>query len=173
VSNTDSCFGLPSPPVFIAFDTVWCTVQIFRVGTDSITANVWADYYIWYLDGIELLSSNTQKTIPIQGEGVYTFRAVNGTRRSGASNAIIITSAKNNVNAPKVKLYPNPATGIVHLTTTPDAQRITVLNALGQVVFNTPAQPNMELNLSPFAKGMYLVQVIGKEGITTERLVIQ
>lgn len=173
VANADSCFGLPSPPIFVVLDTVWCTVEISRVGIDSITASVWADSYIWYLDGIELLTSNTRKTIPIQGYGVYTFRAVNGTRISPLSNPIIVTSVNQNINAPKVKVYPNPATGKVSITTSPDAETVSFRNAIGQLVFTTKAQPNMELNLSSFAKGMYLVQVIGKEGITTERLIIQ
>ncbi|MFY8033889.1 MAG: hypothetical protein ACOVMN_05175, partial [Flexibacteraceae bacterium] len=133
VANSDSCFGLPSPPIFIAFDTNWCSVEIFRVGLDSITANVWADYYIWYLDGIELLSSNTLKTIPVQGDGVYTFRAVNSGRISTTSNPIVITSGNKSINAPKLKLYPNPTTGIVTLTTSAEAESIAITNAVGQL----------------------------------------
>jgi sugar lactone lactonase YvrE len=159
VANSDSCFGLPSPPIFIAFDTNWCSVEIFRIGTDSITANVWADSYIWYLDGIELLSSNTLKTIPIQGEGVYTFRAVNGGRMSTTSNPIVITSARKSLVA-KFEVYPNPATNKVTVNTS-GAGTLEILNTLGQVVITQPATATNELNLSLLAKGVYTVRFNG------------
>jgi len=173
VANADSCFGLPSPPIFIAFDTNWCTVQIFRLGVDSLTASVWADSYIWYLDGIQLLTNNSLKTIPIQGNGVYTFRAVIGGRISPLSNPIVITSANQALNAPKLSLYPNPTTGVVTLTTTSDAQTVSITNMVGQLVYTAIAQEQMELNLSHLAKGMYLVKVKSNKGLKTERLVIR
>ncbi len=159
VANSDSCFGLPSPPIFIAFDTNWCSVEIFRVGIDSITANVWADYYIWYLDGIELLSSNTLKTIPIQGDGVYTFRAINGGRMSTTSNPIVITSARRSL-VTKFEVYPNPATNKVTVNTS-GIGTLEILNTLGQVVITQPATATNELNISHLAKGVYTVRFNG------------
>jgi hypothetical protein len=159
VANSDSCFGLPSPPIIIVFDTTWCTVEIYRVGIDSISANVWADYYIWYLDGIELLSSNTLKTIPVQGDGVYTFRAVTGGRMSNGSNPIVITSGKKSL-ATTFEIYPNPATNKVTVNTT-GTGTIEIVNTLGQVVITQPAVGTNEINISKLAMGVYTVRFNG------------
>jgi len=168
VANADSCFGLPSPPIFIAFDTNWCTVQIFRLGVDSITASVWADSYIWFLDGIQLLTNNTLKTIPVQGNGVYTFRAVTAGRTSGVSNPIVITSAKNILATNKFQVYPNPATGKVTVKTN-GAGTIQILDVVGKVVLTQPATGTDELNISILATGVYTVKV----GNATQKLVVQ
>ncbi len=159
VANSNGCFGLPSPPIFINFDTNWCSVEIFRTGLDSITANVWADYYIWYLDGIELLSSNTLKTIPIQGNGVYTFRAVSGGRTSPLSNPIVITTARKSL-VTKFEVYPNPATNKVTINTS-GTGTLDILNSLGQTVITQPATATNELNISHLAKGVYTVRFNG------------
>ncbi|MFY8033208.1 MAG: T9SS type A sorting domain-containing protein, partial [Flexibacteraceae bacterium] len=167
VANSDSCFGLPSPPIIIAFDTNWCTVEIYRVGIDSITANVWADNYIWYLDGIELLSSNTLKTIPVQGDGVYTFRAVTGGRISNSSNPIVITSGKKSI-ATKFEVFPNPASDKVTVNTS-GSGTLEILNTLGQVVITQLATATNEINISKLAKGIYTVKFNG----VSQKLVIR
>jgi len=92
---------------------------------------------------------------------------------SELSAPVIITSAKKPTNTPNLKLYPNPTTGIVTLTTSNDAEGITITNSIGQLVYTSIAQPKMELNLSHLAKGVYMVQVQGNKGVTTQRSVIQ
>jgi uncharacterized delta-60 repeat protein len=84
-----------------------------------------------------------------------------------------ITSTKKSSNAPNLKLYPNPTTGVVTLTTSPEAESIAIINAVGQIVYTTKAQPEMELNLNHLTKGVYLVQVQSSNGISTQRLVVQ
>ncbi len=84
-----------------------------------------------------------------------------------------ITSGKKSINAPNLKLYPNPTSGIVTLTTSNDAESITIINSVGQLVYTTKAQTEMELNLSHLAKGVYMVQVQSSKGVSTQRLVIQ
>jgi uncharacterized delta-60 repeat protein len=160
VANADSCFGSPSPSVSINFGFFWCRVEIYREGLDSISANLWADYYIWYLDGIELLSSNTQKTIPIQGDGVYTFRAVNAGNTSPLSNPIVITSSKKSLAKTVFEVFPNPATDKVTIKTT-GSGTLEILNTLGQVIITQPANETNELNLSKLAKGVYTVRFNG------------
>lgn len=85
----------------------------------------------------------------------------------------VTSASKKSINAPQLKLYPNPTTGIVYLTTSSDAQTITIVNAVGQLVFTTKAQPEMEINLNHLASGVYMVQVQSGKGVTTQRLVIQ
>lgn len=88
-------------------------------------------------------------------------------------HGLTVTSTKKSINAPKLKLYPNPTTGIVNLTTSPDAESIIIINSVGQIVYTAKAQPQMELNLSSLASGVYMVQVQSSKGLTTQRLVIQ
>ncbi len=160
VANADSCFGSPSPPISISFGINWCSVEIYREGLDSISANLWADYYIWYLNGIELLSSNTQKTIPIQGDGVYTFRAVNAGNTSPLSNPLVITSSKKSLAKTQFEVFPNPATDKVTIKTTGEGT-LEILSTLGQVVITQPAEETNEINLAKLAKGVYTVRFNG------------
>ncbi|MFY8035065.1 MAG: T9SS type A sorting domain-containing protein, partial [Flexibacteraceae bacterium] len=79
----------------------------------------------------------------------------------------VTSSSKKSINAPKLNLYPNPTTGLVTLTTSADAERITIINAVGQLVYTSKAQPEMELNLSHLAKGVYIVQLQSNKGVNT------
>ncbi|MFY8035063.1 MAG: T9SS type A sorting domain-containing protein, partial [Flexibacteraceae bacterium] len=98
---------------------------------------------------------------------------VNGQSSPLSEPFLITSSSKKSINAPKLNLYPNPTTGIVTLTTSVDAESIIITNEVGQLVYNSKAQPEMELILSHLAKGVYMVQVQSNKGVTTQRLVIQ
>jgi len=143
-------------------------VEIFRLGVDSITANVWADSYIWFLDGIQLLTNNTLKTIPVQGNGVYTFRAVTAGRTSPLSNPIVITSANNQLASTQFQVFPNPAAGKVTVKTN-GTGTIQILDMVGKVVLTQSATGSDELNISKLATGVYTVKV----GNATQKLVVK
>lgn len=78
-------------------------------------------------------------------------------------------------------VYPNPTTGEVTLDVKDlnfDRMNVTVLNMLGEVVIaenhsNVLAQSKYQLNLSNFAKGMYLVRINTEQGVVTKRITLQ
>ncbi|MBP6871326.1 MAG: carboxypeptidase regulatory-like domain-containing protein [Bacteroidales bacterium] len=71
-------------------------------------------------------------------------------------------------------LYPNPASEYVTITTSGDLKRVTVYNALGQLVVDEIITGKQyELAVSSYTIGVYMVRVETEAGITTRTLTIQ
>jgi hypothetical protein len=80
----------------------------------------------------------------------------------------------NNADANSFSLYPNPADDHVFITTTGDLKRVTVYNALGQLVIDEiTTGKQYELATSNYTIGVYMVRVETAEGVTTRTLTIQ
>jgi hypothetical protein len=71
-------------------------------------------------------------------------------------------------------LYPNPADDHVFITTTGDLKRVTVYNALGQLVVDEiTTGKQYDLKTSNYTIGVYMVRVETAAGVTTRTLTIQ
>ena len=69
-----------------------------------------------------------------------------------------------------VSVYPNPTTGNVNIVAL-GTNHITVLNALGQVVYDANADGNMTtLDMSQFQAGVYMVRVTTENGESVKRI---
>lgn len=76
----------------------------------------------------------------------------------------------------RLKLYPNPASGLVYLETPPDYQRIEILDLSGRLVYNLDLVNQMEnrisISLERFLPGIYLVKVCTDDAVIGDKLVI-
>lgn len=80
--------------------------------------------------------------------------------------------ANNGGNTAEMLLYPNPTSGMVRIKAE-NMSHITVLTALGQVVFDAAViTDTYELNTSSFGVGTYLVRIATEHGISSSRLTI-
>ncbi|MBP6871328.1 MAG: carboxypeptidase regulatory-like domain-containing protein [Bacteroidales bacterium] len=71
-------------------------------------------------------------------------------------------------------LYPNPADDHVFITTTDELKRVTVYNALGQLVVDEiTTGKQYELATASYTIGVYMVRVETAAGVTTRTLTIQ
>ena len=67
-------------------------------------------------------------------------------------------------------MYPNPTQGNVNVVA-PGMNHITVLNALGQVVYDaTVTTESLTLDLGQYGDGIYLVRVAGENGVSVRRV---
>jgi hypothetical protein len=73
-----------------------------------------------------------------------------------------------------INLYPNPSNGIVNLNNALSAE-ISVLNIKGEIVWTQKdLSPNAELNLSGFAKGLYMLQIkMSDDSFSTQKLLLK
>jgi hypothetical protein len=79
-----------------------------------------------------------------------------------------------NAGTGSFSLYPNPANDHVFITTTGDLKRVTVYNALGQLVVDEiTTGKQYELNTASYTIGVYMVRVETAAGVTTRTLTIQ
>jgi len=79
-----------------------------------------------------------------------------------------------NVDNGSFSLYPNPADDHVFITTTDELKRVTVYNALGQLVVDQiTTGKQYELTTTSYTIGVYMVRVETAAGVTTRTLTIQ
>ena len=72
----------------------------------------------------------------------------------------------------KVKVYPNPTTGIVQISTA-ETVKVTVVDMLGKVVYeNASVDAQTQINLSSFQKGIYMAKIVGENTIQTEKIIL-
>ena len=68
------------------------------------------------------------------------------------------------------KVYPNPTHGQVTIEAD-GISRVTVMNALGQIVYDAPAEANQTvLDLSQYGTGMYLIRISSEKGVSVKQV---
>jgi len=73
-----------------------------------------------------------------------------------------------------VSMYPNPATTMLNLNANTQIKRVIVTNNLGQIVYsNEPGLENLQIDVSSFRAGIYLVKVETANGTAIQKVVIQ
>ena len=81
----------------------------------------------------------------------------------------VITDGVNELNV-DTKVYPNPTNGQVNIEAE-GMNRVTVINALGQTVFDAPTDGSqMVLDLSQYGTGMYLIRIGCENGVSVKRV---
>ncbi len=107
-----------------------------------------------YLDGETTCESDPAKSY-YQPENDYIMVEVNAIEENGTGD---------------IKLYPNPTNGNLNITAE-GLQRITVINALGQIVYDQNVNSNKEIvNMSRFDAGIYMVRIMTENGISVKRV---
>lgn len=139
-----------------------------------------ATQYQWYLNG-NLLPGETNQTLIITTNGVYTVQVTNGASCSILStpfNAIFngINQVNTNIH---VNIFPNPTNGIVNLlfSNFPNAENISIrlYNEVGQQVVDkiiAVSGKNFSLvqSLQEFSAGVYFIQLQQGTWIYGERI---
>ncbi|MEA4839805.1 MAG: glycosyl hydrolase [Bacteroidales bacterium] len=68
--------------------------------------------------------------------------------------------------------YPNPVQNTLHLTLNSDNNRLVVTNLLGQILFDSTVVGTYQLDMTPYAAGIYSVRV-ENEGVTRRGKVVK
>lgn len=93
----------------------------------------------------------------------YNYTNANGCSNTGQSQIIVDPCLGINENDELFTLYPNPTTGVLHITSTVAIEKVVVIDAFGRMVYSS-ASNQTEIDLSNFASGMYQVHVQTNEG---------
>ena len=131
-------------------------------------------YNIFYSDtivtGVTALEYYVEMT---DNPGEYTFSvtAVYPNCESEPVYATVNVTSVNDING-KVVLYPNPTNSTVNIEAA-GMKHITVVNALGQVVYDTDINADMiQLNLGQYKPGVYMVRINTEEGVSVKRVTV-
>lgn len=72
-----------------------------------------------------------------------------------------------------IKMYPNPATGIVNFDAIPQNSTLRIFDFTGKVVYERSDLDNFEsVNISGFTNGIYLVQIENTGSISNKKLIV-
>ena len=101
-----------------------------------------------------------------------TTTCENGQVSNVSECAVPAVGIDNVDNAASFEIYPNPAHETVNVATTMNAQKVEVLNYLGQVIYSqNVTSNNFTLNVANYADGVYFIRISGNDGIATQKLI--
>jgi hypothetical protein len=137
---------------------------------DASTDNASVSGYIVSQDGA-VLDTVKQKKFEVTGltNGTYTFTVVAidaAGNHSPASSVEAVISMPTGVHSPSaesLKIYPNPASSVLHINYVQDVLEIKILNITGSTV-RTVHNTNM-VDVADLRDGLYLVQVKTSNGV--------
>ena len=70
----------------------------------------------------------------------------------------------------EVSVYPNPTNGVLNINAA-GMKRVVVMNMLGQVVYDAPADTEaVSLDLSQYGAGMYLIRIDTENGTVVKKV---
>ena len=101
---------------------------------------------------------------------------VNASNECGEAISTLLVTVRNTIGVDEhgviAKLYPNPTSGMVTIEAE-GMRRLTVSNALGQVVYDAELRGDTkQLNMASFEAGLYLIRIHTDSGIAVRRLSI-
>ena len=116
-------------------------------------------------------SANISWSDTYKGLAVIT---VEGDNNCGHDTKTLSVNVKNSTSVDEfgngVKIYPNPSNGLVNIETE-GLQRLTVTNAMGQVVYdNEVSGEKVQIEMSQFGVGTYLIRIFTESGILVKRI---
>lgn len=83
------------------------------------------------------------------------------------------TSIIENTTYNTFSVYPNPTIAFVTLANIPNGSAINIIDITGKVVYNSVSKTeNHTINTSDFINGVYIVQIMNKGNIATQKLVV-
>lgn len=120
---------------------------------------------------VEGTSANITWSDTYKGLAVIT---VEGDNSCGHDTETLSVNVKNSTGVDEfgngVKIYPNPSNGLVNIETE-GLQRLTVTNAMGQVVYdNEVSGEKVQIEMSQFGVGTYLIRIYTESGILVKRI---
>ncbi|MBR5080869.1 MAG: T9SS type A sorting domain-containing protein [Bacteroidales bacterium] len=153
-------------------------VRLIPSSTYSAIDNSSATHYTWNIDPQEAgslsVENNTAKVVWSQtykGEAFINVAAENG---CGLSEKMLTVNVKNSTDVNEygihAKVYPNPTNGMVNVEVE-GMQRLIVMNALGQVVYDHEVEADhAQINMTQFGTGTYLIRIYTESGTIIKRI---
>ena len=125
--------------------------------------------YQWFLNTLGITGAVSATYVPVQ-TGSYRVLVYDNTGCGGYSTAIQINSISaglEQVNKPEVKIYPNPASSVIHIESTVSVRAV-ITGIEGKTLLEEANAK--DINISNLASGLYIIMLFDGNG---ERLMVQ
>ena len=143
--------------------------------TVTLIAATGYNSYLWN-------TGDTSNSIVVDSTGLYTVTVTDSNGCSGSDTILVdvLTTVRNLSGAGDLQLFPNPATGIVHVewySLANESITLTLQDVAGREVYKSLLPSGIGLIKTDVAvdrlpRGIYLLQVQAGAGITSKRLVL-
>ena len=152
-------------------------VRLVPTSTYTIDNDVIVSYTLEPEEAGTLTPANDGKSAMITWSDTYkgevVLTATPSAECNNGGNSLTI-SVKNSTDIDefgvKASLYPNPTNGNVTIEAD-GMQRLTVVNELGQVVYDAEVRSDIvTLNMSQFGAGVFMVRIYTNEGVSVKRV---
>ena len=152
-------------------------VRLTPTTTYTVSNDVEVGFSIEPEEAGTLVPANDGKSVVItwsktyKGDAVLTATPVSECNNGeGTLNILVKNSTDVNEFGVKASLYPNPTNGNVTIEAE-GMQRLTVVNELGQVVYDAEVSNDTEtLNMSQFGSGVYMIRIYTENGMGVKRV---
>ena len=154
-------------------------VRLTPTSTYTITNDVMVGYSIEPAEAGTLIPANDGKSVVVTWSDTYKGQVVltatpTAECNNGPSSFSITVTNSTGVNEWSVNasLYPNPTNGSITIEAEA-MQRLTVVNELGQVVYDAEVNSDTEtLNMSQFGAGIFIIRIHTENGVGTQRVTV-
>jgi hypothetical protein len=163
--RTDTCPASPAISYTISGDTV--TFSTINTGAlqytwhfgdgDSATGTSVTHVYTHSQNYLVSVNGTTAKYCPVFGSTILPFRA----------------SGINDPGAAEVRIYPNPADDILHISGLPQGAQISIFDMSGQKLHEQIAEENgyILVNVSELSAGIYLLRINATNLIINQKII--
>jgi len=159
-----------NPVVDIEMDSygrIWTAIYVGYLAEGGVAywdGNQWEDFHV--SDG--LAGPNVKGLTIDSQDNVWVATS------TGVSKILANTSA---ITADKISvfnIFPNPSDDILYLNNvSQNIQQVKIYNNLGSLVYeNNSNQLHYSIDVSPFSKGLYYVNVLSFDGILTKKIMV-
>ena len=146
---------------------------------DQLLSSTAASFYQWYFDGNPIDGANAQ-SFEVTESGMYSVEVFNefGCNAFSEVVEIIITSIHNAEFVQSFRLFPNPSKDFAKLSFSMEKQMegiIEIRNANGKLVRSIAFDTNeleMELDIREWITGLYVVSIVGENGVFSRKLIV-
>ena len=152
-------------------------VRLTPTTTYTVSNDVEVGFNIEPEEAGTMVPANDGKSVVVtwsetyKGEAVLTATPVSECNNGeGTLNILVKNSTDVNEYSINANLYPNPTNGNVTIEAE-GMQRLTVVNELGQVIYDAEVSNDTEtLNMSQFGSGVYMIRIYTENGMGVKRV---
>ncbi|QHT70796.1 T9SS type A sorting domain-containing protein [Rhodocytophaga rosea] len=175
------CEG-PRIPVEALIIPIPKSPTIIQKTADSLYCPIEATSYEWFMDGVAL--NTHDQSISADKSGKYTVKITVNNCTSALSEVFNYEKIPTGINEEidlKIKVYPNPSSGIVTLwmeLTNETSVELSIFDSFGREILKEKHGAKnyvieKKIDLSSFGKGLFVVRIQTKQGLLIKRIIIQ
>ena len=144
---------------------------------NTIEATSGFNNYQWYDENNNSINGATTDKFSPTSQGEYYVEVIDSNGCVSTSLSVFVVINFINENGIEFNIFPNPTSGEFTIETTKQLNTISILNSEGKRVIildnNSTFEKQTKIDLSPFTKGLYYIQIKLNNQLINHRIILQ